>query len=294
MNTIFTVPNELLFPISSELMEDPVMTIDGFTYERKNIERWLYSRRTSPLTNLELSSSGLRSDALTKEKINAYVSGRDIYTVQTTADTQTVSMKTPLRSYTMVLPRTFVLKDLYELAFRKTMGRYPKFELRHKNAVLSTPSTQTLQMTIAPAGEVFIKPLDSSSSSSSSSSSARTGAMCLIKMYDMSENYSKPVCSYWEPKDGIKTLASVVFRYYRQFFSRSPYHGVRSPFTIWHSVYNTGDGHHSGNTMEHWNRLSGFLNSEIATGSIYEEPFNDDLPIRRDVRTGRSILAIST
>ena len=40
MNLDFTIPNELLCPISSELMEDPVMTIDGFTYERKNIERW--------------------------------------------------------------------------------------------------------------------------------------------------------------------------------------------------------------------------------------------------------------
>jgi hypothetical protein len=95
---------------------------------------------------------------VTKEKINAYVSGRDLYTVQNTTDTQTVSMKTPLKSYTMVLPRAFVLKDLYELAFRKTMGRYPKFELRHKNAVLSTSSTQTLQMTIASADEVFVTP----------------------------------------------------------------------------------------------------------------------------------------
>lgn len=40
MNTNFTIPNELLCPISSELMKDPVMTIDGFTYERMNIERW--------------------------------------------------------------------------------------------------------------------------------------------------------------------------------------------------------------------------------------------------------------
>jgi hypothetical protein len=40
MKPNFTIPNELLCPISSELMEDPVMTIDGFTYERKNIERW--------------------------------------------------------------------------------------------------------------------------------------------------------------------------------------------------------------------------------------------------------------
>jgi hypothetical protein len=28
------------FEISSEVMEDPVITVDNFTYERKNIERW--------------------------------------------------------------------------------------------------------------------------------------------------------------------------------------------------------------------------------------------------------------
>jgi hypothetical protein len=36
----FKVPTEYLCPISSEVMEDPVSTVDGFTYERKNIERW--------------------------------------------------------------------------------------------------------------------------------------------------------------------------------------------------------------------------------------------------------------
>lgn len=36
----FEIPTELLCPISNELMDDPVMTADNFTYERKNIERW--------------------------------------------------------------------------------------------------------------------------------------------------------------------------------------------------------------------------------------------------------------
>ncbi len=36
----FELPTELLCPISNELMEDPVLTVDNFTYERKNIERW--------------------------------------------------------------------------------------------------------------------------------------------------------------------------------------------------------------------------------------------------------------
>lgn len=36
----FNVPVEYLCPISSEMMQDPVSTVDGFTYERNNIERW--------------------------------------------------------------------------------------------------------------------------------------------------------------------------------------------------------------------------------------------------------------
>jgi hypothetical protein len=36
----FEIPRELCCHISSEIMDDPVQTVDGFTYERKNIERW--------------------------------------------------------------------------------------------------------------------------------------------------------------------------------------------------------------------------------------------------------------
>jgi hypothetical protein len=36
----FELPVEFTCPISSDLMEDPVLTSDNFTYERKNVERW--------------------------------------------------------------------------------------------------------------------------------------------------------------------------------------------------------------------------------------------------------------
>ena len=36
----FEIPREFCCHISSEVMDDPVTTVDGFTYERKNIERW--------------------------------------------------------------------------------------------------------------------------------------------------------------------------------------------------------------------------------------------------------------
>ena len=53
---------DLQCPIRMELMEDPVIAMDGFTYERAAIERWFACSRNkgglikSPLTNEPLES----------------------------------------------------------------------------------------------------------------------------------------------------------------------------------------------------------------------------------------------
>lgn len=44
-------------PITCELMEDPVLAMDGHSYERKAIEDWLQRNATSPTTNLPLPST---------------------------------------------------------------------------------------------------------------------------------------------------------------------------------------------------------------------------------------------
>ena len=48
-------PDEFLCPILQTLLEDPVMTLDGHTFERKAIAEW-FSRGnlTNPLTNKKL------------------------------------------------------------------------------------------------------------------------------------------------------------------------------------------------------------------------------------------------
>jgi ankyrin repeat protein len=54
------IPNEYFCPITQEIMEDPVMTHDGHTYERSAIERWFATgKRTSPKTLLRLLSTEL-------------------------------------------------------------------------------------------------------------------------------------------------------------------------------------------------------------------------------------------
>ena len=46
---------DFMCPITSALMEDPVVDRDGNSYERKSIEMWLMSNRTSPITRLPLN-----------------------------------------------------------------------------------------------------------------------------------------------------------------------------------------------------------------------------------------------
>lgn len=50
------LPREFFCPLSLEIMQDPVLTEVGSCYERANIEKWLRSRRTDPMTNLILPS----------------------------------------------------------------------------------------------------------------------------------------------------------------------------------------------------------------------------------------------
>ena len=53
------IASSLVCPITSELMTDPVFTMDGHTYERSAIEAWLKNNDTSPATGKRLPSKML-------------------------------------------------------------------------------------------------------------------------------------------------------------------------------------------------------------------------------------------
>jgi hypothetical protein len=50
------VPNEYLCPITMDIMRDPVIAMDGHTYDRKAISSWLAKSQKSPKTNTLLPS----------------------------------------------------------------------------------------------------------------------------------------------------------------------------------------------------------------------------------------------
>jgi len=53
-------PPSFICPISTEIMNDPVILVEiGTTYDRKSIERWLTSHNSDPSTGLDIKSKDL-------------------------------------------------------------------------------------------------------------------------------------------------------------------------------------------------------------------------------------------
>ena len=67
-------PDALVCPISMELMEDPVLAMDGHTYDRSSIEAWLKTgKKTSPKTNAPLPSLTLVPNHAVKSMVQDYL-----------------------------------------------------------------------------------------------------------------------------------------------------------------------------------------------------------------------------
>ncbi|NXG44649.1 WSDU1 protein, partial [Psilopogon haemacephalus] len=68
------VPDEFLCPITRELMKDPVIAADGYSYEREAMENWITNkRRSSPMTNLPLPSLMLTPNRTLKMAISRWL-----------------------------------------------------------------------------------------------------------------------------------------------------------------------------------------------------------------------------
>eukprot|EP00301_Raphidiophrys_heterophryoidea_P005983 c12453_g3_i2.p1 GENE.c12453_g3_i2~~c12453_g3_i2.p1 ORF type:complete len:248 (+),score=39.51 c12453_g3_i2:108-851(+) len=67
------VSNDFICPITQELMLDPVIAVDGHTYERKAMESWLTNHDTSPRTNEHLMSKVLIPNLALRQRIMRYV-----------------------------------------------------------------------------------------------------------------------------------------------------------------------------------------------------------------------------
>ncbi|CAI5656195.1 unnamed protein product [Oreochromis niloticus] len=71
-------PDEFLCPITRELMKDPVIAADGYSYERESIESWIRGKnKTSPMTNLPLQTTLLTPNRSLKMAITRWKSNQE-------------------------------------------------------------------------------------------------------------------------------------------------------------------------------------------------------------------------
>ena len=65
--------NLFICPITHEIMENPVITVDGQSYEKSAIQTWLNNgNKTSPITGLILKSKKLTENYNLKSIINLF------------------------------------------------------------------------------------------------------------------------------------------------------------------------------------------------------------------------------
>lgn len=57
-------------PITHEIMQDPVIGSDGYTYEREAIKKWLQDHHSSPMNKLCMVAESLLPNRLVKSIIN--------------------------------------------------------------------------------------------------------------------------------------------------------------------------------------------------------------------------------
>mmetsp|Transcript_75953 Transcript_75953/g.180612 ORF Transcript_75953/g.180612 Transcript_75953/m.180612 type:complete len:709 (-) Transcript_75953:96-2222(-) len=67
------VPVDFLCPILQQVMQNPSIAADGYSYEREAIEDWFKRSGKSPMTNVELPSKELRDNRALKAAIEAYL-----------------------------------------------------------------------------------------------------------------------------------------------------------------------------------------------------------------------------
>jgi len=73
------IPHEFLCPITHEIMHDPVLSSDGFTYERAAINEWFLSGKfSSPMTNAQLTDTQLTSNTNLKTRICQFLYGESV------------------------------------------------------------------------------------------------------------------------------------------------------------------------------------------------------------------------
>jgi len=262
LGEFYTIPEEYLCSISQHVFEDPVRTVDGFTFDRKAIERWYRIRKTSPLTGLAIQDTTLRHNETLANQIKAWVRADDVVqslpstpkrTRLSIRQTKTViEFVAPAVRFTRAVPATATLLDLHKIAFRGMRGMYANFAL-----YLGSVRLMCCEENIAINGVIgnqTITVVPNHDAQDTNAAKAADDDMCLVRVY-ASHNPDVVRMNYWIPTHSQLTIGSILFRQWR-YDQKTRNRGSKVDKTVWSDLKDGGDGICFGSTHHHWASLS--------------------------------------
>jgi ubiquitin-protein ligase/Mg-chelatase subunit ChlD len=262
----FSIPPEIVCPISQAVFEDPVTTSDNFTYERRSIERWFQIRPSSPSTGLPLGDLSLRRHQLLHDQSKRWISGNDILQAAPPAPKRRgransrfaadliLNFVTPAGTFSRKVPSTLSLTDLYKLAYRGMRGIQKSFSLYFHGSRLEW-SNEELGSRRITSGSDIVANFYPAVSNEPTLPENDSEPMCLVKVYSLTSE----LFSYWIPRDTSHSIASILFRYWR--FRASSSRGLSGGHQdIWSGLEKGGDGLFLGERHNHWDLLANTFN----------------------------------
>src|SRR5580658_7088678 len=102
------INNGIKCPISKQIIRNPVVASDGYIYECNEIESWLKSHSTSPVTNLQLTSKSLYPCFPVRSIMNTFLETypekkEDQYTIKHCDYIEEINKIITLKDYTKLL-----------------------------------------------------------------------------------------------------------------------------------------------------------------------------------------------
>lgn len=142
------IPPYFVCPISFQIMEEPVTTVTGITYDRKSIEKWLMKAKicVCPVTNQSLprSSEYLTPNHTLQRLIKAWILSNEAKVV----DNQIQSPKSPLnRIHLQKLVKNLELPNCFQPSMEKILELAKQSE-RNKTCMVEVGVTKAMVMVI--------------------------------------------------------------------------------------------------------------------------------------------------
>lgn len=264
---------------------DPVITSDGFTYERKSIERWFQIHGSSPLTGLGLRDTALRHNGVLADRIKRWIAGepfnerqsnlskRRRLTRPSTTHYIEIHFVDHLTSFSRKVPLLLSVRDLYKVAFQAMKGHHFNFSLRHNGNILHACPESIQERGLADKSTVSID-LTESHKGSISDRNKKAGTkvepedLALVKVYHGKHN--EHLFSFWIPRNTKQSLASIIFRFWR-FEAEYQFQSEGYDVEVWMNARYVGDGQIGGTRREHWETLDSLLTPRYATGILEDE-----------------------